>query len=310
MDLILTCNETLNKNNMHPLEVSNSDILEFHDAPDFICSSNSHISINEYEMQPIAIDMDLPNCLIAIKKPLHLEQLSVDLHQDNLEKNGLNFAEISSQHHNDNNQVCDQTLINIVSKNLIEDSEFGASKNLHDSLNIHSINIKDLKFPRKIKSRGRPKAKERKTAVGLSRWKRKCLSYIDKSVAGKISVLLGGILMKKKIEDVTREMQADVGDLELKAGNLPSAFLNDGFTIDILKPYLTNLAWNSLQKSILQQKKLGVWNCPLCTLNTASSESIECESCLEWFHFKCLSISKKPKKEWFCDKCHNILNKS
>ena len=123
-------------------------------------------------------------------------------------------------------------------------------------------------------------------------------------------VLLGGILIKGKVEDVTHAMQADVGDFELKPGNLPSAFLNEAASIHILKPYLTSLAWNSLKKAILQQKQLAIWNCPFCNLNTASSESIECESCLEWYHFKCVCILKKPKKEWFCDKCHNILHES
>ncbi|XP_065652758.1 uncharacterized protein LOC136080073 [Hydra vulgaris] len=90
----------------------------------------------------------------------------------------------------DGEQLCVTKVIN--EHNHAIDKACGS---LHNYFNVHSINIKDLKFPSKIHSRGRPKATQRKTAIGLCKRKRKCLSYTDKSVTEKIRVLLSSILI-------------------------------------------------------------------------------------------------------------------
>ncbi|XP_065645410.1 uncharacterized protein LOC124812707 isoform X2 [Hydra vulgaris] len=278
IDVDFKSNEIFNPIKINHMGVCNSLILNDSKSTDLsnqlVYSCFSKISIP----QSVTKTDYLSNSSTEFEYKLHLQEQMIysspDLHLNN-DRNELTIDQSLSLHES-------PTLENsntIVRENLRTCDAVEASKN--DSLNIHSINIKDLKFPPKIKSRGRPKVTEKKTAMGACRWKKKCLSYIDRSVAGKINVLLGGILIKGKVEDVTHAMQADVGDLELKPGNLPSAFLNEAASIHILKPYLTSLAWNSLKKAILQQKQLAIWNCPFCNLNTASSESIECESCLE-----------------------------
>jgi len=119
-------------------------------------------------------------------------------------------------------------------------------------------------------------------------------------------VLLGHLLLRGRPEDISSSTPADVSNILLDAHNLPSSLLNKIVVVDILKPYLTPLAWKNLKVSIKKRNKMSLWACPVCSTNTVSSRSIECESCLEWFHFQCVRLSAIPKKTWFCDKCCNV----
>ena len=42
-----------------------------------------------------------------------------------------------------------------------------------------------------------------------------------------------------------------------------------------------------------------------CFSDLHAYESISCDSCLEWYHWKCVGLSKPPKaKYWFCCFCY------
>ena len=48
-------------------------------------------------------------------------------------------------------------------------------------------------------------------------------------------------------------------------------------------------------------EKKQVWLCSSCYMDLGNSESIVCESCLDWFHLRCVTMKKPPrKKDWFC----------
>ena len=38
--------------------------------------------------------------------------------------------------------------------------------------------------------------------------------------------------------------------------------------------------------------KGGIYQCPICDLNTADGETLACEECGEWFHFACAGLDK------------------
>nr|XP_047144029.1 uncharacterized protein LOC124817705 [Hydra vulgaris] len=125
-------------------------------------SCNSKISIP----QSLTKTNYLSNSSTEFECKLHLQEQMIYSSPDLQLNNGRN--ELTSVQ----SLALDQspTLENfntIVSENQNSCDAVEASKS--GSLNIYSINIKDLKFPPKIKSRGRPKATEKKTAMGACR---------------------------------------------------------------------------------------------------------------------------------------------
>ena len=50
------------------------------------------------------------------------------------------------------------------------------------------------------------------------------------------------------------------------------------------------------------------WDCAAYSLLLSTSESVACESCLNWFHLKCVGLKKVPKKKnWFYITCYKTL---
>ena len=72
------------------------------------------------------------------------------------------------------------------------------------------------------------------------------------------------------------------------------------------------LAQKNVSSSLQEQKtqnqlKLkdveGACHCPLCN-KPSVQDVVGCDNCMEWYHLKCLCLTKEPKsKTWFCDYC-------
>ena len=118
-------------------------------------------------------------------------------------------------------------------------------------------------------------------------------------------VLLRRLLKGGRPNDVTVVTPAYTVDLNLEAKDLPSSLINELVVFEILKPFLTAQAWKILRASILRRKKMKIWNCLIFLLN-APTESIECSSCLEWYHINCVKVTSKINKNWYCGTC--LLN--
>ena len=47
----------------------------------------------------------------------------------------------------------------------------------------------------------------------------------------------------------------------------------------------------------------GAYHCPLCN-KPSVKDVVGCDNCMEWYHLKCLCLTKEPKsKKWFCGYC-------
>ena len=46
-----------------------------------------------------------------------------------------------------------------------------------------------------------------------------------------------------------------------------------------------------------------------CYMPETYDDMVECEECGEWFHLKCMGLTKAPTEDelWFCNKFTNIL---
>ena len=74
-----------------------------------------------------------------------------------------------------------------------------------------------------------------------------------------------------------------------------------------------NVDWEGVRVVVMEQvlkrkQKKMTWVCNIRHQDLhakTSGPSIICESCLLWFHFACVGLSKQPKtKNWFCRSCY------
>ena len=82
----------------------------------------------------------------------------------------------------------------------------------------------------------------------------------------------------------------------------------DESAVDVnrIEKYFVNEGWSIVLGALAKKRKFP-WICPGCTKGIKTSQnSVACERCLNWYHFSCLSLQKKPKtKYWLCRNCKN-----
>ncbi|XP_048244393.1 transcription initiation factor TFIID subunit 3-like isoform X1 [Haliotis rufescens] len=50
-----------------------------------------------------------------------------------------------------------------------------------------------------------------------------------------------------------------------------------------------------------------VWICPSCKMQDDGSPMIGCDTCDDWYHWTCMSITEEPKEDdWYCPRCQEI----
>ena len=82
------------------------------------------------------------------------------------------------------------------------------------------------------------------------------------------------------------------------------ACLDDHVCLNELQKYCEPQAWEAVQRVAELLKVEGVWYCAMCTVSLVDDDCVACESCLQWYHFKCVTLTKAPSaKVWFCKGC-------
>lgn len=93
-------------------------------------------------------------------------------------------------------------------------------------------------------------------------------------------------------------------DVECKPERLPDAVLDENVDIHLVRKHFTTDAWVLVQEVFKQKSSHNAWICHSCYHDLHSEQSIVCDSCLLWFHFKCVGLVRQPKcKNWFCRSC-------
>ena len=101
---------------------------------------------------------------------------------------------------------------------------------------------------------------------------------------------------------LTRKRLIEEDEVEMRPERIPASCLDDNVFVPSVQKYFSPDAWIALM-NVLD----AVWYCGACekAIDDEKENSIVCESCLNWFHFTCVSIKKNPKQtEWFCRSCH------
>lgn len=81
------------------------------------------------------------------------------------------------------------------------------------------------------------------------------------------------------------------------------AVLDSYLVIDDIRRYFDNDGWTALQQVVEIKRMNPTWICTSCN-EDSSNNSICCNRCLDWFHFKCVNVKPTLKKKiWFCSIC-------
>jgi len=95
-------------------------------------------------------------------------------------------------------------------------------------------------------------------------------------------------------------------DVETRPECVPMKCLDENVCMSRVRRYFTNDAWELVENVITTMNKRQLWLCSSCSEELDTSDSIVCESCLEWYHLRCVGLTKPPKKrQWFCRGCYS-----
>ena len=104
-----------------------------------------------------------------------------------------------------------------------------------------------------------------------------------------------------------RNVLIEEHDVEARPECVPMKCLDENVCVRMVKKYFTIDAWMVVQNVMEIMQARRKWDCAACSLLLSASESVACESCLDWFHLKCVGLKKAPKrKNWFCRNCYKI----
>ena len=165
--------------------------------------------------------------------------------------------------------------------------------------------VRELCFAPKCKKRGRPKG-SCTTAIGLPKAKKlkntRCSPFHTLDIQSKHKLVLGWIVDART---VTEAMQRNylIGEEDIDRDNIPSQLKDNQVDIHMLRRYFDSEGWNLLN-TISDEIQDEEWKCGECKEPLNTSESIACDSCLEWNHLTCIKLKKIPKcKYWYCSYC-------
>lgn len=92
--------------------------------------------------------------------------------------------------------------------------------------------------------------------------------------------------------------------VECRPERIPDSVLDENVDVCLVRRYFSSDAWILLESVLKTKAKKIVWTCNICHHDLHSEQSIICEACLQWFHFRCIGLKAQPKaKHWFCRSC-------
>jgi len=159
-------------------------------------------------------------------------------------------------------------------------------------------------LPPKIRKRGRPKGVN-STVIGVP--KKKCsdgpVKFLQKSNKEIKRQILDWILPHDLVEKAQRGEKINckqLGDL-----NLAPNLLDENVNWAGVQSYFSNAAWSKISNAMAVLEENPEWKCRTCSQDLSLLTSAVCESCLYWYHLKCVGLFAAPKKAvWFCRLCY------
>jgi hypothetical protein len=171
-----------------------------------------------------------------------------------------------------------------------------------------NMNLSSIKMPTTVRKRGRPKGAEL-TVAGIPRKKKKFdsrpVAFSRLPTIEKFKRMLSWFVADDIVEKAINGDLIAEENVETRPNRVSVACIDQSVCLESIQHYFNADAWLSVVQVVQQKKKQRVWPCPSCNCN-ASTASIMCDCCLQWFHKTCVGLNedKDPKAtHWFCPCC-------
>ena len=96
-------------------------------------------------------------------------------------------------------------------------------------------------------------------------------------------------------------------EVEVDPQNISSAVKEEDVDVGLIRKYFNSDGWLQVKQVLEERKKLPSY-CNVCSVDAdeKGTRAVYCDSCCEWYHYKCVNIFKKPTGTyWFCKNCKN-----
>lgn len=106
---------------------------------------------------------------------------------------------------------------------------------------------------------------------------------------------------------LSRKGLIEEDQVEIMPERVTASCLDENVCLSSCRKYFTSDAWLALEGVVAAIATNPCYFCGRCTnpINDDTENSILCDSCLIWYHYRCVNIKKQPKsKHWFCRSCY------
>jgi hypothetical protein len=169
----------------------------------------------------------------------------------------------------------------------------------------HASEFVDIKMPRQMMKRGRPKGAGL-TVIGLPTAKKrktesnKLESFSKLKPEEKDRLLLECFVIPLVAKHALSGVNIKKDQIRVNPFNIPD-LARDECVVDAnrIEKYFSDEGWLVVLETLTKKIKI---ICPGCTKAIKTrQDSVVCERCLNWYHFPCVGLQTKPKrKNWFC----------
>ena len=94
--------------------------------------------------------------------------------------------------------------------------------------------------------------------------------------------------------------------LDINTRMISDGFLDSSVDLNSIESLCTESTFKRLEQVLTEKKKNPKWKCSSCRKSIGGMHCILCDSCLLWYHFKCITEQKKPLGEWIWPNCRQL----
>lgn len=168
-----------------------------------------------------------------------------------------------------------------------------------------SSGVLESVLPARIKHRGWSKG--RGLAVVCLPKKRRCLRptpFLMKAPLERAIVMLRWFVEEHVAQKAITGLKIEETGIEVTLEKILSPALNEKIDLNEIWRFFTDDGWVALTATITQKRNFGSWTFSVCK-KQLHDDSIGCDACREWLHFKCARLTSVPRnKPWICRNCY------
>ena len=162
---------------------------------------------------------------------------------------------------------------------------------------------------------GRKKNTAKKSLAGYRLEKKSISKYEEKKIKDKAVLIFKNLMaempLKQLLSGEYRLSEDFMKKIDYK--HLPDTCMDEKFASKELEIFFLNeKAFKIFERKIEKQNAENRYSCKICNRYIVDGQIlVGCDSCLLWFHIKCVQYKKTKKNEsnpWFCTLCQESDN--